>query len=79
MSAAEIADNKWELQATKPPVSSFTGVSQIILMVGFTGLFVWMLGFSVMGIVLPKQEGLAESYSKMGVEGSDAQEAAPSE
>lgn len=75
MSAAEIADNKWELQATKPPVSNFSGMSQIILMLGFTGLFLWMFGFSLMGIIMPKQEGLADQYSKMGVEGTQSAEA----
>ena len=66
MSAAEIADNKWELQATKAPVGTTTGIASILLMCGFAGFFVWIVGFSVIGIVTPKKDGgLASEYEKM--------------
>lgn len=75
MSAAEIADNKWELQATKPPVGTMAGLMQILLMGGFAFFFVWIVIFSVVAIVTPKQEdgGLAGEFNKMGVEGTKAQ------
>lgn len=76
MSAAEIADNKWELSSTKPPVSTAGGVLQLLLMVGFIGLFGWLIVSSVIGIVTPKSEdgGLAGQYKNMSVEGTKAEE-----
>lgn len=76
MSAAEIADNKWELQSTKPPLSSSGGVLQLILMGGFMVFFGWLLVNSVIGIVTPKAEdgGLAGQYKNMSVEGTKAEE-----
>jgi hypothetical protein len=67
MSAAEIADNKWELQATKAPVGTTAGIASLLLMCGFAGFFVWIVGFSVIAIVTPKKEdsGLASEYEKM--------------
>jgi|GEM_PF-1628524 len=78
MSAAEIADNKWELSSTKPPVGSASGIAQILLMGGFAVFFVWIIVFSVIAIVTPKAEdsGLAGQYKDMGVEGADGGEAA---
>ncbi len=74
MSATEIADNKWELQSTKPPVGDAAGVLQLLLMVGFVGLFGWLIVSSVIGIVTPKAEdgGLAGSYKNMKVDGDGA-------
>ena len=79
MSAAEIADNKWELQSTKPPVADASGVLQLLLMVGFVGLFGWLIVSSVIGIVTPKAEdgGLAGSYKNMKFDGDGAE--APAE
>ena len=65
MSAAEIADNKWEVSATKPPVGSAGGIAQILLMGGFAVFFVWIVVGSVIAIVTPKSEGLAGEYEKM--------------
>ena len=72
MSAAEIADNKWELSSTKPPLNTAGGILQLLLMVGFIGLFGWLIVSSVIGIVTPKTEGgsLADSYKDMNVEGT---------
>lgn len=77
MSAAEIADNKWELESTKPPLKSASGIGQIVLMGGFICLFGWLIGSSVIGILSPKAEdgGLAGSYKNMGFEGSGDKDA----
>lgn len=56
MSAAEIADNKWELNATKPPVNTVAGIAQIALMVFFALFFLWIMVSSFIGIVTPKAE-----------------------
>ena len=71
MSASEIADNKWELQSTKPPLGSAGGVLQLLLMVGFVGLFGWLIVSSIIGIITEKKEGgsLADQYKNMNVEG----------
>jgi len=80
MSAAEIADNKWELQSTKPELKSVSGVMQMVLMGGFIVMFGWLIVNSIIGIVTPKSEdgGLAGSYKNMGVDGS-GEEAAKEE
>ena len=66
MSAAEIADNKWELSATKAPIGDAASIAQLILMSAFALLFLGIAVFSVIAIVGPKAEGsLAEDYSKM--------------
>lgn len=72
MSSAEIADNKWELQASKPPVTTTSGVLQLLLMAGFVGVFGYLILFSIIGAVTPKKEdaGLAGQYKNMGVDGS---------
>lgn len=66
MSAAEIADNKWEVSATKAPVGSASGIAQMLLMGGFAVFFVWIIVFSIIAIVTPTVEtGLANDYGKM--------------
>jgi hypothetical protein len=72
MSSAEIADNKWEVQASKPQVGSFGGIFQLIFMAGFVGIFAYLIIFSIIGAVTPKKEdgGLAGQYKNMRVEGS---------
>jgi hypothetical protein len=76
MSSAEIADNKWELQASKPPVGSASGIVQLLLMAGFVGIFGYLIVFSIIGAVTPKKEdgGLAGQYKNMGFEGSKKDE-----
>ncbi len=76
MSAAEIADNRWELQATKPPLTSAAGLAQIILMSGFALFFVWILVGSVQGMIMPKTEGLAGEYKNLNQAGAAAPAAA---
>jgi hypothetical protein len=70
MSAAEIADNKWEMESTKPPVSSLAGISQVVLMGGFALFFTLVIVGSLIAIVTPKSEGLAGEYSKMSAAGA---------
>ena len=38
MSISEIADNKWEVQAAKPPVSNVPAVAQMLLIASFAGI-----------------------------------------
>ncbi len=72
MSAADIADNKWEAQSAKPPIGSLQGIMQMLMMGGFMAFFVWIVIFSVIAIVTPKKEdgGLAGDFEKMKVEGN---------
>jgi hypothetical protein len=81
MSAAEIADNKWELESTKAPTATPTGLAQIVMFGGFALFFGWIIAFSVVGIVTPKPEdgGLAGQYKNMKAAGAGEAEAAPAE
>jgi hypothetical protein len=67
MSASEIADNKWELQASRPQMGTAGGIMQILLMVGFVGVFGYLIVFSIIGAVTPKKEdaGLVNKYKNM--------------
>jgi hypothetical protein len=49
MSVAEIQDNKWELEATKAPVTNAAAIGIIIMMFGFSCFFVFMIVGSVIG------------------------------
>lgn len=69
MSAAEIADNRWEAKASKPPITSAAGISMLILMSGFGLFFVWILVGSVQGMIMPKTEGLAGEYKNLNQQG----------
>jgi hypothetical protein len=73
MSASEIADNKWELEASKPPIVTPSGIAQMVLFCGFIGLFGYIIGNSVVGIITPKKEStLGEMYKNMRNDGSTA-------
>jgi len=74
MSSAEIADNKWEVQASKPQVGTASGIFQIVFMAGFVGVFAYLIIFSIIGAVTPKKEdgGLAGQYDKMRQENQQA-------
>lgn len=66
MSLAEIADNKWETEAAKPPVKTIASFAQIGMMVLFVGVFAWMLLFSIIGMFSSKGEGdLERRYREM--------------
>jgi hypothetical protein len=81
MSAAEIADNRWELSATKTPIATLGGLSSLIMMTGFAIFFGWIIAFSVMGIVMPKNEdaGWAGEFKNLKAGGSAEGEAAPAQ
>jgi hypothetical protein len=49
MSVAEIQDNKWELQAIKPPVTNAGAIGIIIMMSCFALFFVAIIIGSVIG------------------------------
>ena len=49
MSVAEIQDNKWEVQASKPPLKTPGAIGIMIMMGGFMLFFVWVIIFSVIG------------------------------
>lgn len=68
MSNAEIADNKWEIEAAKPPVTTVPAIFQILLIASFAAVFVWILQFSVSGLFGAKRDTMADNYSKMGNE-----------
>lgn len=69
MSIQEIADNKWEVAAARPPVANFAGIMQILLIAAFSGIFVYILQGSAAGIFGAKREGgMSDTYGKMGHE-----------
>lgn len=49
MSVADIQDNKWELQAIKPPVATPGAIGVIIMMTCFSLFFVAIIIGSVIG------------------------------
>lgn len=49
MSVAEIQDNKWELEATKAPVTNPSAIGIILMMIGFSLFFLFMIVGSVIG------------------------------
>lgn len=71
MSLSEIADNKWEREAAKPPTTTFSGICQILLIGGFSMIFLYILQGSVTGMFGAKREGgMADTYGKMSHEAS---------
>jgi hypothetical protein len=49
MSVADIRDNKWELESTKPPVTTPAAIGVIIMMTCFALFFVAIIIGSVVG------------------------------
>lgn len=75
MSAAEIADNKWEVESTKPQIANPAGIAQLLLFGGFAAFFGYILIFSLIGMFSAKEESdLAGKFSHM-----DDAKAAPAE
>jgi hypothetical protein len=69
MSTSEIADNKWELEAVKPPTTTFAGICQIMLIGGFSLIFVYILQGSLVGMFgATRDGGMAQTYGKMSHE-----------
>lgn len=77
MSAADIADNKWEVEASKPPVSNIGGILQIVVVAFFAAIFAWMMSFTFQGIFGAKRDTMADAYGNLSAEGQAAAEAAP--
>ena len=71
MSISEIADNKWEVQAAKPPVTTVPAIFQILLIGAFAAVFVWILWFSMVGFFGAKRDTMADNYGKMGNEAAE--------
>ncbi|MEZ4380522.1 MAG: hypothetical protein R3A79_04195 [Nannocystaceae bacterium] len=78
MSASEIADNKWEREAAKPPVVEVGSLAQLLLISVFALIFLWIFTWSLMGLFGAKKETMADKYGDMNVEGAPAA-AAPAE
>jgi hypothetical protein len=72
MSSAEIADNKWETQAAKPPIYSVAAVSQVLMMGALSFIFVYLLQGTLQGIFGEKRETMADNIGKMSHEASPA-------
>ena len=69
MSMSEIADNKWEVAAAKPPITNFAGIVQILLIAAFSGIFVYILQGSAAGVFGAKRDGgMSDTYGKMSHE-----------
>lgn len=73
MSASEIADNKWEVEASKPPVSSIGGILQIVIVGFFATVFLWMLMFTFQGIFGARRDTMADAYGNLTVDGKKAE------
>lgn len=70
---SEIADNKWELSASKPPVTTIPAIAQILMMGGFALFFGYVLVFSLIGAFGAKKGGdLEQRYKNMTAEGAAA-------
>jgi len=72
MSNAEIADNKWEAQAAKPPIYTVTAISQLLMIAALSFIFLWLVKGSLQGIFGEKRDGLAEAFGKMTNEAAPA-------
>lgn len=56
MSLAEIKDNKWEVEAIKPPVKSPAAIGIIVMMSGFILFFVAVIIGAVIGSFTDTEE-----------------------
>jgi hypothetical protein len=72
MSASEIADNKWELEASKTPIKSVGAIAQIIIVGAFSLMFLYIFAGAALGIVSPPQKTMADKYGEMTAEGTPA-------
>lgn len=70
---AEIADNKWELSSTKPPINSVIGIAQVVMMVSFSLFFGWLVLASVAALFMsPSNElTLEQQYQQMNATPQD--------
>lgn len=66
MSTSEIADNKWELEASRAPIFTPGGIAQLGLIVGFAAVFGYIFVFSIVAVTTPKQDNsLGEMYKSI--------------
>ena len=66
MSVAEIADNKWELEASKPPLKEAGSIFQLAIMGMLCCLFLGIVGIALSGLIGGDQGGgLADKYKNM--------------
>lgn len=72
MSNAEIADNKWEVQAAKPPIYTAAAISQLLMIAALAFIFLWLIKGSLEGLFGEKRDGLAEAFGKMTNEAAPA-------
>ncbi len=72
MSNAEIADNKWEVQAAKPPIYTAAAISQLLMIAALAFIFLWLIKGSAEGIFGEKRDGLAEAFGRMTNEAAPA-------
>jgi hypothetical protein len=64
MPASEIADNKWELEASKAPVFTAAGLAHVLLLVAFAAIFGYIFAMSVVAVTTPRQENSLEDLYK---------------
>lgn len=72
MSVAEIQDNKWEVQAAKPPLITPGGIGAMIMMGGFALFFVAVIIGSVIGSFTETKEMDFSKQQKVDGEGAAA-------
>lgn len=56
MSVAEIQNNKWELEATKAPITTPGSIGLMIMMGGFSLFFLWVIVGAVIGSFADTEE-----------------------
>lgn len=64
MSTAEIADNRWEVEATKVETTNPAGLAQLILVAVFSLFFVGVALVAVYSLFAGPQEGSMEEMFK---------------
>jgi hypothetical protein len=78
MSAAEIQDNKWEVQASKPNFFSIAAIGAILMMAGFCLFFIALIIGSVQG-TFTESTGMVVDKDAAAKEASDKEAAAAAE
>lgn len=64
--AAEIADNKWELQAVKPPITEPASFMQMIFVGAIALFFAWIAVMSVVALFTDNTDNnLADKIGEM--------------
>ena len=66
MSAAEIADNRWELESCKPPTTGAMELAQIAMMVAFAMFTLGVVAMAVLGTIQGPQKTQLERTFEAG-------------